>query len=449
MPGKRVTKAEVVHFLEQNGCKLMSNDYVNSATDIEYRCACGHDRVGIIKNIKYYKQFTCLECIGYVPISKEMVVDFLAQHNCKLLSDYKSSNIKIEIECDCGHSRVSTFKNIKSAKQFSCITCTELKTQHLNQTKCRILNKQRCKLLEQSIIKSLKQRDHFSPENYYKTIQCSKCNIRKNIRLFSHGQGKICKLCKKQKESDKMAKYSKEDHIHEMVYNCGITSKVRYGRGRTIFQDKTNLIDEAFILQLCDKQEDKCCYSGIPFVWKHGDNAKPSIDRIDSELPYSKDNVQMVIKIVNRAKNDLTHNDFLSMVKLIQNPLKETPHTLPTLGKTPLNNLLGDCRRSAKARLNRKTKDPNSGIFELSREIVTGIYKRQQGKCAYTGMVLYTRDVKVNHFQRLSIDRIDSNKGYTEHNVHLVSAYVNRAKNTLSHDEFLDLIDKIHTNLKL
>ena len=371
-----------------------------------------------------------------------MVIKFLAQHDCKLLSDYKSSNIKIQIECDCGHPRVSTFKSIKNAKQFSCIACTGLKV--------RRFDKKRCRILEKALIKSIKQREHFFPENYYKTVHCSSCNIEKSIRLFT--SGKICKPCIKQKETDKRLKYSKEDHIHEMVRSCTITSKLRYDRGRTVFQDKMNLIDDAFILQLCEKQGDKCCYSGIPFIWKHCVNEKPSIDRIDPKLPYSKDNVQMVIKIVNQAKNDLSHDEFLYMVKSIQNPLKEfklSPDNLPELGWVPITHLLCGCRGNAKARLASRTKHPNSSVFVLTRDIITKIYERQQGRCVYTGMMLYTNDYDVDKFHKLSVDRIDSDEGYVESNIQLVSYPTNQAKNNLTHYEFLTLINKIYTNLNL
>lgn len=445
MPGSRVSKEEVIRFLEQNGCKLLSNNYINTSTDIEYRCVCGHNRVSKFKKIKHYKQFTCLECMGY--ISKEMVVDFLAQHNCELLSEYKSSNIKIKIKCDCGHLRVSTFKYIKSAKQFSCIKCTKLKARRFGEKRRCMFDQKRCMLLEKALNKSIKQREQFLPENYDKTIQCLRCNNEKSIRLFT--SGKICKSCIKLKESIKRDKYSKEQHIHEMVHKCTVTSKLRYGRGRKIFQDKTNLIDEAFILKLCDKQGDKCFYSGVSFVWKHGVNEKPSIDRIDPNLPYSKDNVQMVIKIVNQAKNDLSHDEFLYMVDSIQNPLKETPHTLPALSWVPITHLLCGCRSRAKARLVSRTKHPNSGVFALTRDIINKIYKRQKGRCVYTGVVLYTKDYDVDKFHKLSIDRIDSDGGYTENNVQLVSYPTNQAKSDLTHNEFLNLIEKIHTNMKL
>lgn len=168
MPRSRVTKEEVIQFLEENGCKLLSNDYINTSTDIKYRCVCGHNRVSKFKKIKYYKQFKCLECIGCVPISKEMVIKFLAQHDCKLLSDYISSNIKIQIECDCGHPRVSTFKSIKNAKQFSCITCTGLKV--------RRFDKKRCRILEKALIKSIR---------IVKITFCGLCNFLAGSRCSS------------------------------------------------------------------------------------------------------------------------------------------------------------------------------------------------------------------------------------------------------------------------
>jgi hypothetical protein len=60
MPGSY--KIEDVHtILLKHKCTLLS-EYVNAKTKIKIRCACGHDRVSILKNILYYKQFLCKYC---------------------------------------------------------------------------------------------------------------------------------------------------------------------------------------------------------------------------------------------------------------------------------------------------------------------------------------------------------------------------------------------------
>lgn len=63
--------------------------------------------------------------------------------------------------------------------------------------------------------------------------------------------------------------------------------------------------------------------------------------------------------------------------------------------------------------------------------------------CFYTGDVLTIDKNKPN---TLSIDRIDSLKGYTKENVVLCSVRVNFAKHSLTVSEFIELCEKVTRN---
>lgn len=69
------------------------------------------------------------------------------------------------------------------------------------------------------------------------------------------------------------------------------------------------------------KQNFKCAYTGEPLnvlnTFKYDSNA--SLDRIDSEKGYTKDNIQWVTKVVNVMKNDIPHNLFLELCTKIHN----------------------------------------------------------------------------------------------------------------------------------
>lgn len=45
--------------------------------------------------------------------------------------------------------------------------------------------------------------------------------------------------------------------------------------------------------------------------------ASPSIDRVNPKAGYTKDNCRVVVWVYNRAKNDLTDAQFLSLCKLV------------------------------------------------------------------------------------------------------------------------------------
>ena len=55
-----------------------------------------------------------------------------------------------------------------------------------------------------------------------------------------------------------------------------------------------------------------CALSGLPI-----DKSTGSIDRIDSKLGYVHGNIQWVHKVINKMKNDLAQEDFISMCKAV------------------------------------------------------------------------------------------------------------------------------------
>ena len=62
------------------------------------------------------------------------------------------------------------------------------------------------------------------------------------------------------------------------------------------------------------------------------------------------------------------------------------------------------------------------------------LYESQGGKCAITGVKLTHRVGKKSPY-KISLDRIDSNKGYVEGNVHLVAMAANYMKNDFTMDQ--------------
>lgn len=68
-------------------------------------------------------------------------------------------------------------------------------------------------------------------------------------------------------------------------------------------------LDSVFIFELLAKQNYCCALTGICF----NENVWPSIDRIDSSVGYLKSNVQLVTGTVNRAKWNLTQDQFVGL----------------------------------------------------------------------------------------------------------------------------------------
>lgn len=104
----------------------------------------------------------------------------------------------------------------------------------------------------------------------------------------------------------------------------------------------------------------------------------------------------------------------------------------------------GGIKYSAK----RRKIDFNLSILEIENQ-----FEKQNFKCFYSGMILRfdIKNAKGNFIRpsgTASVDRIDSSKGYTADNIHIVHKDVNLMKQQLSVDRFLDYIRLISQNKK-
>ena len=103
----------------------------------------------------------------------------------------------------------------------------------------------------------------------------------------------------------------------------------------------------------------------------------------------------------------------------------------------------------AKKRAAKKTPTrPNGREFTITKEFVKELYEKQNGLCALTGWKLTVAPTQRqvgclrNPFE-LSIDRIDSSKGYTPDNVQLTGQWVNKLKSAGDNDHGLMMCDII------
>lgn len=92
----------------------------------------------------------------------------------------------------------------------------------------------------------------------------------------------------------------------------------------------------------------------------------------------------------------------------------------------------------------KRNADRRNVNFDITIEYLWTILIRQEKKCALSGLPLeFGRVTRDRKGKTLSVDRIDSNKGYIEGNVQWVHKQVNIMKNNLNEDEFIKLCDLI------
>lgn len=91
----------------------------------------------------------------------------------------------------------------------------------------------------------------------------------------------------------------------------------------------------------------------------------------------------------------------------------------------------------------------------ITIEDIKSQYNNQVGLCAMTRFkmtwIKYSNEFKthINNKFNISVDRIDSNKGYTKDNIQLVCATANIIKNKLPQDKFIEICKKISKNKNL
>lgn len=96
-----------------------------------------------------------------------------------------------------------------------------------------------------------------------------------------------------------------------------------------------------------------------------------------------------------------------------------------------LKGTISNKRQSAQKRAKRDGLE-----FVLSSEYLHDLWNKQDGKCALTGVTMGFIGQK---WLSPSIDRIDSDKGYTEDNVQWVCWRANDAKSNMKNDDFVTM----------
>ena len=111
---------------------------------------------------------------------------------------------------------------------------------------------------------------------------------------------------------------------HTRHYAGGVDYHLSYiARGmrqRARMGDMECDIDAEFLKALLEEQGGLCAISGIPLTFVKGKGHIPtnaSIDRMDSQKGYTKDNVQLVAHQVNTMKSNLSVNQLIEWCKSI------------------------------------------------------------------------------------------------------------------------------------
>lgn len=145
---------------------------------------------------------------------------------------------------------------------------------------------------------------------------CSNCNATQSYSRLDHLKSAIrgdwkCKSCSSFSNNFK-------GRLGLMPYTW-FEMKRKGGISRGLLWD----LEPQNIVDLYTEQEGKCALTGWPISWaEKGLTATVSIDRIDSSEGYIKNNVQLLHKDVNMAKQQYSQDYFIEMCKAIADKVK-------------------------------------------------------------------------------------------------------------------------------
>jgi hypothetical protein len=150
--------------------------------------------------------------------------------------------------------------------------------------------------------------------------QCD-CGVLNTISCYTllNGKSKGCLECNNSRKKDKNPTWKGFENISGKYYG----RIKRNAEKRNIVFD----VNIEYFNELLVKQKFKCNLSGLDISFSHSKkdnyNATASIDRIDSNKGYVKNNLQWIHKDVNLMKNHFNQDYFLEICERITEKRRE------------------------------------------------------------------------------------------------------------------------------
>ncbi len=114
---------QVRESFEDDGYTLLSTEYVNSSTKLNYKCSEGHEHS--IRWSHWKQGSRCLICSGKVKLTLEQVRESFKNEDYILLSEeYTNNNTKLKYKCSKNHEHSMIWINWKSGHR--CPTCRDI-----------------------------------------------------------------------------------------------------------------------------------------------------------------------------------------------------------------------------------------------------------------------------------------------------------------------------------
>jgi hypothetical protein len=121
--GVRLNFDDVKNYFKEQGCELLSTEYINSQTLMKYKCNCGN--ISETSYAPFKKGHRCSLCGGNEKYTYEDVKNYFKEQECELLiskTEYINSNTIMKFKCKCGNISHTNFSHFKNSDR-RCMSC--------------------------------------------------------------------------------------------------------------------------------------------------------------------------------------------------------------------------------------------------------------------------------------------------------------------------------------
>jgi len=110
----------VYNFFKKRNCKLLETEYKNNETKMSYMCEQEHYTQ--VTFTAFQQGNRCAICAGNAKYTYSYVRNYFEEQKCELLSDnYVNNRTILNYICECGSESVTTFTNFQQGKR--CFQC--------------------------------------------------------------------------------------------------------------------------------------------------------------------------------------------------------------------------------------------------------------------------------------------------------------------------------------
>lgn len=276
------------------------------------------------------------------------------------------------------------------------------------------------------LVSRLPRNDDFAGNNRYRAlVRCTRCSNTFETGFYSYEKAKSCRPCM----------YDSRKAQHPV--SASLVSRCRKDADRRgkVFAIEVDDVRRQYLSQILPGETSaRCFYSGRILHANGTRRHNISIDRYDSELGYTPDNIVLSTKEVNVAKHVMSESRMLFLVSQMTRPsIFGQGGFEPRARKTKFQDSVISGDRFASIKGTAKAR----GIeFSLGVSDIADAWTRQDGRCAFSGEVLFE--------ETASVDRVDNTVGYAPGNIQLVTKDLNFMRHELSIEEFRELVDDIY-----